>query len=1179
MKTFLPLLLLLFVLKSFAQVGFEEKTLIDKTFGVYEPQDMAVADLDGDNMKDIVFASSYTDLSWIKNLNSENKFSRLKTIAPYTTKTVNIADLNGDTFPDIIFTDSVTNRVFWCKNTNGTGVFGTAALLANTNIPLYANKIDVFDYDNDGDNDVLINYIPILNNGQGMFNNPSGLQSSTYMKHFADFNNDGIQDQVYIDSSDLYKLSVVLRGTNNTILSSQILDTFAQSQGLTTGDIDGDGDIDILNLFENGALSRLIKCYKNNGSNVFALGQTLISLASVTGVSSNYDFKSIEVRDLDNDGLNDIVMSHASFNKIFWFKNLGSGQFSAEKIITTNALFVIKCIATDIDNDGFRDIVSACFNDSKIAVFKNNAGISFANENILTTQSSRPQFIDAADLDNDGDTDVVAAGSAKISLHKNKDGLGNYVDSKIIYFKDRLDVLDDCQIKDIDNDGKKDIIFRSASTTGPQLSKIIWIKNDGAGNFISEIIVATTTANIASIIATDIDNDIDLDIICNASDNKVFLYKNLGNGLYGPQQQFSATIAGEFGRNLKINDMDGDGDQDVYLNEGSGKSVWYENSNGQGLMTTKNILATGNSDFNQFEFFDFDGDNLKDILYSNYGLSQIGWYKKLTGQTGYAPKIILSSAASNPNTAFAADLDNDGDQDIVFYATNGIKIGWIQNNGLGIFGAPILITNNALATQYFRLKSFDLNGDNKKDLLYCEQDSDKIIFFKNLGPFTNQISGTITADLDANGCTASDVKVPQVLVSTQNGSTTAGTFTKADGTFSFFVGANPHTTTITSPLVNYVANPLSHAVTFTNLNSVSTANFCLAPAQFFDDLDISIIPLSAANPGFTAKYQIIIKNKGTSPIAGSFKVNFDAGKITFTSSTDTTTSQTAGQLNYNLATLLPFQTKTIDLKFVVKTIPTVSLGDNLLFTAIINNLTSDVTPTDNAFSFNQTIIGSYDPNDITCVEGNQIPFNDVDKYLHYVIRFQNTGTAHAQRVYITNELDAKFDWSTLQLETSSHANTVEIKNGNQIKFVFDAIYLPPKIQNEALSNGFISYKIKPKANVVIGNVFSNQAQIYFDFNPAIITNIASTIIVNPLTVPIFLNSDVKIYPIPTNNELQIESKSILSKVEVYNELGQLIYENKVNMDSIDFSKFSQGFYFVKLIDIFSNNVVKKAIKN
>lgn len=119
----------------------------------------------------------------------------------------------------------------------------------------------------------------------------------------------------------------------------------------------------------------------------------------------------------------------------------------------------------------------------------------------------------------------------------------------------------------------------------------------------------------------------------------------------------------------------------------------------------------------------------------------------------------------------------------------------------------------------------------------------------------------------------------------------------------------------------------------------------------------------------------------------------------------------------------------------------VNIDDALNFTVTINPNIDDFTENDNVFELNQTVIGFFNPNDINVLEGYQILLADIDEYLHYVIRLQNTGTANAINVVVTNDLDLNLDWDTLQLENISHDNNVVIKNGNKIEFIFENINL------------------------------------------------------------------------------------------------------------------------------------------
>jgi hypothetical protein len=97
--------------------------------------------------------------------------------------------------------------------------------------------------------------------------------------------------------------------------------------------------------------------------------------------------------------------------------------------------------------------------------------------------------------------------------------------------------------------------------------------------------------------------------------------------------------------------------------------------------------------------------------------------------------------------------------------------------------------------------------------------------------------------------------------------------------------------------------------------------------------------------------------------------------------------------------------------------------------------------------------------------------------------FQNTGTSNAISVIVRDSVSANLDWNSFEPIIASHPYRAVITKGYLAEFIFDGINLPPKSVNEPASNGFISFKIKPKSNLAIGDSIQNTANIYFDFNP------------------------------------------------------------------------------------------------
>jgi len=446
---------------------------------------------------------------------------------------------------------------------------------------------------------------------------------------------------------------------------------------------------------------------------------------------------------------------------------------------------------------------------------------------------------------------------------------------------------------------------------------------------------------------------------------------------------------------------------------------------------------------------------------------------------------------------------------------------------------------------------------------------------------SNTITGTAFLDLDNNGCDNTDIVFNDFLITTSNGTESFTTNVQSDGSYVLYTGEGDFTTNFTANLPSFFsASPASYSNTFTGFDNTFTADFCITANQTVNDVNISVIP-SQARPGFDTSYQIVYKNVGTTTLNGTVSFNYDNTKLDFLSASETISTQTNNQLNFDYTNLNPFERRIITLDFNVHT-PTASqptnIGDVLDFTAVINPTTGDYTPADNTFTFHQTVIGSYDPNDITCLEGNEILLADTDKYLHYVIRFQNTGTADAINVVVKNILDDKLDWNTLQLEATSHNSRVAIKNGNDVEFIFEDIHLPDSTTDEPGSHGYVAYKIKPKNNVALGDTFNDKADIFFDYNAAIETNIASTTVVNALSVDSAQLLQFSVYPTPTKGLLTIHAATAIKSVAVYSKLGQLVLK-ETNASQIDISKLAQGVYFVKVVDVNGDFGSRKIIKN
>jgi hypothetical protein len=446
------------------------------------------------------------------------------------------------------------------------------------------------------------------------------------------------------------------------------------------------------------------------------------------------------------------------------------------------------------------------------------------------------------------------------------------------------------------------------------------------------------------------------------------------------------------------------------------------------------------------------------------------------------------------------------------------------------------------------------------------------------------LSGETRFDLDANGCSSLDSLYPFIKI---NLTTTTGFSTfisNADGFYSIPLQTGNYTITpVLENLDYFTITPATTAQTITNANV--NQDFCIVAEGEKRDLEIVLVPLSQARPGFDANYKLVYKNKGNLPITGSISLNFQGNLMDLVVANPAVDTESATVLTWNYTNLLPFQTKEINFTMNLNT-PTnttfpLNGGTVLNFSTLINPVNTDYTPADNAFTLNQTVVNSLDPNDKQCLEGATIEAAMVGKYVHYLVRFENTGTANAINVVLKDEIDTtKFDISTLIPLSASHSFTTRIENTNEVLFIFENIDLP---FDNATNDGYVLFKIKTLPTLAIGNTFSNDVAIYFDYNFPILTNdIVTTVIANNLSNTDFENNSMlKLYPNPVSDELKITSSANIEAASIYDVNGRLLqkiaFTSTVTERSIDFKQFAKGVYFLQIQS--ENKVVtRKLIK-
>ncbi|HKL03008.1 MAG TPA: proprotein convertase P-domain-containing protein, partial [Cryomorphaceae bacterium] len=436
----------------------------------------------------------------------------------------------------------------------------------------------------------------------------------------------------------------------------------------------------------------------------------------------------------------------------------------------------------------------------------------------------------------------------------------------------------------------------------------------------------------------------------------------------------------------------------------------------------------------------------------------------------------------------------------------------------------------------------------------------------NTSPCETSFSGKTYFDLNSNNSEDGDEPVfANALIENSEDETVF--FANSYGQYLRCADAGLADLSLASPPAYYSSSPQSHNILLNAGDAAADLDFALVPEGEVVDLHADMFSMGADRPGFYNSYSVNCTNLGNTcqdDVVLELVLDellaiedVDGGVASFSDNTATV----------QLGTLCPMESVTIQVSHWLS--DTVSLGTELQSTATLLPTGGDEVTEDNTSDLISIVIGAYDPNDKQVSrEVIDSEFLDEEKYLTYHIRFQNTGTFYAENVVVTDTISEYLDFNTFELLDVSH--DVELLNdGNQIDFTFDDIFLPDSATDLEGSQGYVRYRIKPKAAFGQTDVITNTAHIFFDFNEAIITNTVSTVFGTVSGVP-STAIQPQVYPNPTSKTLHVTSPALAtaSRYMVTNLIGQRLKQGILtggsNDFSIDIENLSPGVYLLHI---------------
>ena len=338
---------------------------------------------------------------------------------------VAVADLDRDGLADVLVCDAIRNQLTWIRQ-SPRGTY-TERVLAQVPAPAH---VEVVDFDRDGDLDLVVASLGAL------FPNNNRIGSVIV------YENDGAQ----------------------RFTAHYIADRVARVADARTGDLDGDGDLDVAAAgfgYDDGETSWL----ENKGGWTFEQHV----LQRLSGAINSL------VVDVDADGALDVVaLVSQEWEEIWAFLNDGRGGFTPRLIWgSTNADFGSSWLTVaDMDRDGDPDLLYA-----------NGDAFEYAPPN------SRPW---------QGLQWLENRGNLQFELHRIVDLQGAMSPEPL----------------DVDGDGDLDVVLVTSNNDwdNPDAPSLLWLENDGAMRFAMHPI-ATSPTHLLPLALGDLDGDGDRDLV------------------------------------------------------------------------------------------------------------------------------------------------------------------------------------------------------------------------------------------------------------------------------------------------------------------------------------------------------------------------------------------------------------------------------------------------------------------------------------------------------------------------------------------------------------------------------------------------------------------------------------------------------------------------------------------
>ncbi|MBK8976793.1 MAG: VCBS repeat-containing protein [Planctomycetes bacterium] len=453
------------------------------------------------------------------------------------------------------------------------------------------------------------------------------------------------------------------------------------TRALQFADVDGDGDVDLL-AGNSGRADMIVgrdRLYRNDGTGRFAEAP----FPSTFGWTM-----ALGVTDLDRDGDVDVVsVGFGSRTRLYLGDGAGAFVEAARPVLPCTVL-----ASADFDGDGDVDVIGQPDDFDGPRLWTNDGAGRFTMAAAplpglpMLSNQRTVGAVGVADLDRDGDPDlVIAVRHGQSNLVERNDGSGRFVLSFVGPGDDSRSVA----VGDVDGDGDADVVFgNDYGSTGRQNRLYL---GDGNGVLTEAVGALPVLADRTQAVALfDVDADGDLDLLAANLFSQTTLALNDGSGTFTDVTAARLPQARLGTHGLAVGDVDGDGDPDIVLaNDGQDSVLWLNDGRGTFVAASPGRLPAGTSTAQCAVLADLDEDGDLDLVLGQRGAGPWLLVNDGAGTFGDASSLAASLVVG-PYRVAALDLDGDRDVDLAFGGLDRFGDGQVLRNRVRSIESPFL---------------------------------------------------------------------------------------------------------------------------------------------------------------------------------------------------------------------------------------------------------------------------------------------------------------------------------------------------------------------------------------------------------------------------------------------------------------------------------------------------------